>query len=145
MATWNAGDRITADELSTYAGEPEIREINSSAFTTAETEVDTITVPVVNGRRYKVVWRPAFFSTVANDHVRGAIREDDLAGTALYVQNITTPISGQAFLMHLEGFYTATATEDKTFIGTGDRITGTGTITGQAASSNPTLLYVENA
>lgn len=146
MATWSAGDRITADKLTTYAGEPEIREINSVSFTTTETEIDTITVPVVEGRRYKIVWRPAFFSTVANDHVRGAIREDNVAGTALYVQNITTPIVSQAFMMDLEAFYTAVTTGDKTFVGTGDRITGSGgTITGQAASSNPTLLYVENA
>lgn len=145
MATWSAGDRITADRDSTYAGEPEIREVNSSAFTTTETEVDTITVPVVEGRRYKVVWRPAFFSTVANDHVRGILREDSLTGTAIQTVNITTPIGGQAFPMTLEAFHTAAATGDKTFVGSGDRIAGTGNITAQASSTNPTLLYVENA
>ena len=144
MATWNAGDRITADKLTRYAGEPEIREINSGSYT-AETLLDTITVPVVDGRRYKIVWDSEIVSSVnatsETDRVR--IREDTTTGTVLQTRTIALP-NAVAAPARAEARFTATVTEDKTFVVTGSQLGGTGSHISGGNASAPTSLAVEN-
>lgn len=142
---WAAGERITADKLSTYAGEPVIRETNTGGFTTTETVVDTLVVPVVSGRRYKIVWDGEYQSSVAGDLVRGQLREDSVSGTAIQLRQTNCSIVTQAFPIRLEAFWTASSTGNKTFVATGDRISGGGTITGIAVAGSPTNFYAENA
>lgn len=122
-----------------------VERVANSAGVTAETVVDTITFSAVDGQRYKVTWDGAFFSTVAGDLVRGAIRGDSIAGTQHQVRNLSPTIVSQAFPLHMEFFWTATSTASKTFVATVQRITGTGTITGGAAVSSPTSFYIEKA
>lgn len=145
MATWEAGERIVADKLSTYAGEPEIREANTATFTTTNLQQDSITVPLVSGRRYKVVWDGEFQSTVIGDSVRAELREDSSTGTIIQLRQTAIDKDLQAYPNFMQTFYTATATGDKTFVVVARRIDGTGTITGIANSQSPTLFYVENA
>ena len=117
----------------------------NSAGVTAETIVDTLVFAAVDGQRYKIVWDGAFFSTIANDLIRGAIRETNIAGAQFQVRNLSPTIASQAFPLHMEFFWTATSTANKTFVTTVQRITGTGTITGGAAASSPTNFYAEKA
>jgi hypothetical protein len=144
MATWNAGERIVADKLSKYADEPEVRETNSSAYT-AETVLDTTTVPVVNGRRYRIIWdseiSSSVNSTAETDRVR--IREDNITGTVLQTRTITLP-NAVAAPAHVEARFTATSTGNKTFVVTGSRLGGTGSHISGGNSSAPTILAVEN-
>lgn len=142
---WAAGERIVADKLSTYAGEPVIREINSPGFTTTEVVIDTLVVPLVNGRRYKIVWKGGFFSSGTTDLVRAQLREDSVSGTLMQVAQTAPSVINQKFDAPMEAFYTAVATSNKTFVATGDRIAGAGTITANAGAGFPTLFYAENA
>jgi hypothetical protein len=144
MATWSAGERLDAVKLSTYAGDPLVRETNVGPFTTVETVLDTITVPVVAGRRYRVVWDGGLGSTVAGDVTRNRLREDALGGTQIQLRQTHCATAGQVFSSRMEAFYIADATEDKTFVATSARLSGTGTISATGVGA-PVLFYVENA
>jgi hypothetical protein len=117
---------------------------DSSTFTTSETEVQTITVPVTSGRVYSVTWWPLFRSSVANDEVRARIREDSSAGTEIQtaVRVVTTGAGALGTEMSLTAFYTAGATEDKTFSLTGVRVGGSGNINLEGASGRPSIAVV---
>lgn len=117
--------------------------IANSATFTAETQVDSIVVPVVNGQKYKIIWDGAFFSSVANDLVRGRIREDSVSGTVRQTRNLPLPTSSTSIPLHLEAFWTASSTGNKTFVATGQRVTGTGNITAEGGAVLPTSFYVE--
>lgn len=143
---WLAGERIVADKLSTYTGEPVVRETNVGTFTTTRTILDTISVPVVNGRRYKIVWDGEFQSTVAGDLVRAQIH--DGAATTDTVIQLRQPylgVANQAIPVIMQCYFTATATGNETFVATAARLSGTGNILAIANANSPTLFYVENA
>lgn len=144
MATWAGGERITADKLTSIVGDPVIRETNSAAYTT-ETLLDTLTVPVVDGRRYKIIWDGMFFVTGSlNTVCRLMIRENNITGTILQLRQVVPVVLAQGEPVRAEAFYTATSTENKTFVATGIRATGGGTVTAQAVGA-PTMFYAENA
>lgn len=147
MATVNAGVRLTADRISTYAGEPEIRETNSSTFTTVALQTDDIVVPVVAGRRYKVVWDGEFQSSAGalGELVRVSLREDTSSGTVIQLRQAGLMVTAQAYPVLLQAFYTAVSTGNKTFVVTAVRQAGAGTYTAIANAQSPTLFYVENA
>jgi hypothetical protein len=146
MSTWSPGERIDAVKLSTYAGDPLTREVNTGTFTTTRTILDTITVPVVAGRRYKIVWDGEFQSSVANDLIRGQLHDGPATtDPAIQLRQLTCPVLNQAFPLIMQCWFNATVTGNETFIATAARLTGSGTITGIANTSSPTLFYVENA
>lgn len=144
MATWAGGERITADKLTSVVGDPLIRETNSAAFT-GETLLDTLTVPVVNGRRYKIIWDGMFFVTGSLSTVcRLMIRENNTTGTIIQLRQIVPGVLNQGEALRAEAFYTATSTGNKTFVATGIRATGSGNVAAQAVGA-PTMFYAENA
>lgn len=146
MSTWSAGERIDAVKLSTYAGDPLTREVNVGTFTTTRTVLDTITVPVVSGRRYKIVWDGEFQSSVAADLIRGQIQDGALTtDPTLQLRQVACPVLNQAFPLIMQCYFTATVTGNEVFTATAARLTGTGNITAIANASSPTLFYVENA
>ncbi|WP_162959150.1 hypothetical protein [Micromonospora tulbaghiae] len=108
--------------------------------------IDSITVPVVAGRTYKIRWTVAWGSTVAGDTVFSRIREDAVGGAQLQIMRINITATGGAGTRWdgtVEAEYTATVTGNKTFVGTGTRATGTGNINAKAAADFPIRLYVE--
>lgn len=121
------------------------RTSNNPSGVTAETIADTLTFAAVNGQRYKIVWDGAFFSTVANDLVRATIRDTNISGTQMQIRNISPTIASQAFPVHVEFFWTASVTANKTFVTTVQRVSGTGLITGGAGATSPTSFYAERA
>jgi hypothetical protein len=82
-------------------------------------------------------------TTVAADSVRLRLREDSLTGTALQSTRFYLVFANAAFGCAVYGEYTAASTGNKTFAGTGERASGTGNHTRQAATTNPAYLMVE--
>ncbi|MFE9955827.1 hypothetical protein [Micromonospora sp. NPDC005299] len=122
------------------------RTSDSAAFTTTEVVIDSITVSLVQGRTYKIRWTVAWVSTVANDTVFSRIRENNVTGTQLQILRINIPTTGGLGTRWdgtVEAEYTAVASGNKTFVGTGTRATGTGNIVADADATFPIRLYVE--
>jgi hypothetical protein len=133
--------RIPGERLATT-----IRTSDSSGFTTTETVIDSVTAALVSGRTYRVRWVVAWASTVSADTVFSRLREDNLTGTQLQLLRcaLTTAAgAGTRWVGAVEAEYTAVSSGNKTFVGTGVRVTGTGTITAHAASTYPIYLYVD--
>lgn len=126
------GERIATEEVTS----------DSSTFTTTETEIASVEASVVNGRTYKVVFHGAFENTV-DGVIRVSLYQDTLGGTRLTLRDIGIETAGTAQVIHVEAEYTASATEDKTFVVGGDVTNGGGTANLNAAPSFPTYLYVD--
>lgn len=120
-------------------------EVDSATFTTTEVVIDSVTASLVIGKIYKVRWVVSFQSSVADDMVNVRIREDTVLGTEMQSRRVLSAIAtaGAGFDGSVEAEYTAVATGSKTFVGTGDRSTGTGNITAEGAAIRPRFLYVD--
>jgi hypothetical protein len=139
-----AGETIIAGRIPGERIATTTRSSNSSGITTTETVVDSVTASLVEGRTYKIRWFGQVFSSVADGYTRLRIREDSVSGTEVDQRQRSTDIAAnQAFPVILEGEYIAVATGSKTFVATLVRQAGTGTVTAQAGSANPTRLTVE--
>lgn len=112
---------------------------SSGTFTTTETVVQSITVPLIRGRHYRILWSVMFSSTVAGDRVVSRIREDDETGTQLAGSNVILSSANGSYNGSLRTRYTALDTADKTFVGTGQRAAGTGNIIRQATNNDSIL------
>lgn len=131
--------RIPGERIATT-----VAEADSSSFTTTETEIDTVTAPLVDGRTYRIRWGGAVATTVANTTVLVRLREDDTAGATHQQRNFYIPITSSAGIgMDVEVEFTAATTGDQVFALTGLRNGGTGTLTGTGAAGRPRYLYVE--
>jgi hypothetical protein len=134
-----AGETIIAGKVPGERIETQVRTSDSSGVTTTETAVDTVTAAVVAGRVYRI----RYVMRVNSDAYRVTIREDSASGTQLMLVNLDIPILFREPQTVLEAEYTADATEDKTFVGTIDRIAGSGTLIAVASAVSPTYLYVD--
>ena len=145
------------DRISVYTGaawipaidfvNPTITTVTADAgsFTTSETVVATVTAPLVSGAKYRVRFIGGWQTTVADGSVTTAIREDNVTGTVKDERVVPTAVGTGSFLhpFTLEVIYTAGSTANKTFVGTGVRLSGTGTISLDAGTDHPAYLYVE--
>lgn len=130
--------RIPGERLATTT-----RTSTTSTFT-AETQVDSVTAPLVSGRTYRVRWVGRVQSSVADGYARGRIRQDNSSGTqATLVQTPTSAAANQSFPMIMETEYVAASTADKTFVATVVRQAGTGNLSCFADANTPNLFYVE--
>jgi hypothetical protein len=117
---------------------------DSSTFTTTETEVASVTAALVSGRTYRVRYAARFGSTVAGDWLLASVREDDTSGTVLVADNmILEQVATSGWPVAGEAEYTAASTANKTFVLTGDRISGTGDCRLEAAATHSTYFYVD--
>lgn len=116
---------------------------SSSGFTTTETVVDTLVVSLAAGKRYRLIWDSSFLSTVAADVVLHRIREDSVSGTGLQAYRIPLTAANVSFAAHLEAWFTATVSGEKTFVVTAVRSSGTGTITRFANATSPANFAIE--
>lgn len=119
-----------------------IRDTNSAAFT-AETVTDTVTASLIEGLTYTVNSFTLARSSAAGDRDLIRVREDSVSGNTLRSANVFIQATGADFHLFQEVLYTAVATGDKTFVLTGNRGAGTGSITHTAGTANPVYLYVE--
>jgi hypothetical protein len=115
----------------------------TAGFTTTETLTDTITVNLVTGKEYEIVYSGMMASTVATDNINPRLREDSTAGTSLDGIQVYQGAANILNRVYMRARYTAVATGAKTFIVSGQRGGGTGTITRIGASANPSLLTVD--
>lgn len=116
---------------------------DSANFTTTEVIVQTVTAPLVIGRTYSIWAGPTFHSTVDGDVVHSQMRENNVSGNILdrvddYIR-VTVSAIDRTILF---AFYTATATANKTFVVTGDRVLGTGSCRLEAATNRPAIMLV---
>lgn len=119
------------------------RIVNVGTFT-AETVIDTVVAPLIAGKTYILTWYGRLFKDVADGIARFRIREDSISGTTLAITQLYTTVTiNQSFPTIMKVQYTATATGDKTFVTTGNRQTGTGNLTAQAAADAITYFYVD--
>lgn len=118
---------------------------DSSTFTTSETEVMSVTAPLVSGRTYRVRFWGTFNSTVNGDRIRVKVREDDSSGTQLaeHQMVISTTASTTGYLSVVEVEFTAASTGNQTFVVTGERLAGSGSINREGATNRPSYLYVD--
>lgn len=119
---------------------------DSSTFTTTETQVMSVTAPLVNGQTYRVRFIGALKSTVANDRVTTRLHQDNTAGADMQNQNTvitTTTGTTSGYPVMFEAEYTAVATGNKTFVVTGQRVGGSGDINLEAGSDHPSYIYVD--
>jgi len=130
-------------------GQPTVRKATevltaTSATFTSETVIHSVTASLVAGKVYWVTLDTQMRSTVAStDRMTCRIREDGIAGNQL--QDITLYQADTLINVpfHLEGEYTATATGAKTFVATGLRLSGSGTIVRNGGASQPSFLKLD--
>jgi hypothetical protein len=139
-----AGDTITVP-TSPGARVATTEVTGDSSFQATELTVISVTAPLVSGRTYRVKFASRIGGTVAADIAAIRIREDSVTGTIMQSGRILISDNdavGWGPLV-LERQYTATATANKTFVGTGQRTTGSGSPRLDAGTVNPAYLYVD--
>jgi hypothetical protein len=114
----------------------DIKTSDSAGVTTTETVVHTLVAPVVAGRRYQLSWFGDLASSVAGDQFFVKIREDSVSGNTLDFRRYRANAAVN-FPYYTETRYTADATEDKTWVLTLIRESGTGTGRLDAAATSP--------
>lgn len=134
----SAGNKAKATDLSFTSA----ISVTASGTFTAETTVDSITAPLIDGGVYEVRYVGTFSSSVAADKVSGRLYDTNTAGTKLYDTTQVVVATNSQITLLLEAEFTATATGNRTFIVTGTRFSGTGNITRQAAATLPARLSV---
>jgi hypothetical protein len=119
------------------------RVTNSAGFTTTETVTDSVTATLYPGAVHRVVAIFLAQSSAAGDFENARIREDSLAGAQLTVSRVSLGAAGAGFVTRLEVEVTPTTALKKTYVLTGQRVAGTGTIIHAAGTNAPTYLFVE--
>lgn len=127
-----AGERIASSSETTV----------SAGFTSTETVIHTIVAPLVIGRRYGIWLSTHIISTVAADDCDCFLREDSVSGTLMQRVRADLTATNIPFTFNVYAEYTAVATGNKTFVGTGDRVAGTGTLTRSCSATIPGYMWV---
>lgn len=121
--------------------------IASSTGVTSETVVDSVTASLVAGITYSVTWNPGVDSTVAGDTLLVRLRQDGIAGTQMQRSRVEIPATGGAGTRYIETLYaefTAAATGSKTFVGTIQRLSGSGSVSVECTdATEPVYLRVD--
>jgi hypothetical protein len=111
---------------------------------TTETVQDTVIADLMANVNYRVVWEGKVQSTIADGYARMRIREDSLTGNQLQgVQQSTAFAVSQSFPVLVTAEYLSPSNQTKTFVLTGFRQAGTGTLSCFADANNPTYFYVD--
>lgn len=118
---------------------------DSVGFTTTETSIGELIVPVERDCYYYIYGSTRIGTSVANDRAVVRIRLGDVAGAELQsdpgvlLSNAGT--AGNGAIVDVE--WRATFTGWQMFTLTGERAAGTGTLRREAASNRPQLFYVD--
>lgn len=138
----SAGQRLIAGRIPGELIGETIATADSATFTTTETVVMSITVPLVAGRTYRILASGMSRSDIATDDIRWRIREDNATGTELQTLVIldvnSTAVPPGNWTM--EARYTAASTASKVVVVTGVRNVGSGNCALEAAATRPAFL-----
>jgi hypothetical protein len=119
----------------------EIITSDSAGFTTTETVVGTLVVPMVSGRRYRIWAFPKWESTVAGDRVIQRFRQTSVSGTIEQSDNVSIPSTSNLGFGGVMSFgFNASSSGNQTFVLAGVRGSGTGTCKLGALTSRPVYL-----
>jgi hypothetical protein len=141
-----AGGRIYASDINRRIGTTTATTNGSATSSTTESVVDTITVSVVAGRRYRIKSVFPHNHSVANDRFFVLIREGTTtAGTQLTYDTTYGHTTGQTDTVRPEVDWTASSTGSQSFCVTARRTVGTGTLTPVGSATQPRSLTVELA
>lgn len=126
------------------------KQADSSTWTGTETgALFTVTADLVNGERYELEFFGNFntSSSAASPGIEFSlvrIREDTAAGTQIASAHAYMPTTaGAGFPVSMKVRYTAVATGSKTFVVTGQRISGAGNHKLAAASSRRAIFTLD--
>ena len=120
-----------------------VRTSSVGSITTTETEVDSVTAALVDGRTYRIRWAGPVQSTAGGDNIRLFIRQTNTSGAQLQLDNHQNQASSIKYGFIMEVEFTATSTADHEFIASLIRLSGTGTISSVASATQPAYLYVD--
>jgi hypothetical protein len=132
------------DSLIARIGSANTQANSAGTTSTTPTSVLTLTVNVVAGKTYAVVFTGRI-SSAAGDFAIARLKTVNASGTdlnhaTLYVGNAT----GAGLQLECYGEYTAASTGSVVFVATLERVSGgTGTVTLRASSTGPAFLYVD--
>ncbi|AXH89396.1 hypothetical protein AB0N38_26170 [Micromonospora aurantiaca] len=145
-SNWITVLHVGPGKTGTYRVGKNTRTADSGVFTTVEAAIDSVTVPLVSGRTYRVRWNVAWAGTLAGDTVFTRLRENNVTGTQLNIirsEIVATGGAGTRWPATIEADYTAVATGNKTFVGTGIRTSGSGNINAHAGTDFPITMTVD--
>lgn len=139
-----AGSPVNASDINTRLGTTEgTADIAAAAYTT-ETVLDTVTVSVVNGKRYQVRYFVPYNGTVANDRFLVRIRTGTTtAGTQLTYDTAEMHTTAGVYCLVVIAEWTASSTGSQSFCATANRSAGTGNLTVKGAASQLRMLTVD--
>lgn len=132
-----AGDVIPWSYIATRVATTQITTNSSTYGATESGALFSVSAPLVSGLTYRIFVYVTVAVDVAGDVSFIRIREDSASGTQLAGSNVyggTTNSSGFPAVIYDE--YTATSTGSKTFVITGQRVSGTGTAHGIKSSGS---------
>lgn len=139
-----SGAPIYASDINTRLGTFEgTADITAAAYAT-EAVLDTITVTVVAGKRYKITYFVPYTGTVAADAFLVRIRTGTTtAGTQLTYDTAETHTISRIYDLAITAEWTAAVTGSQSFCTTATRSAGTGNLTVKGASTQTRLLTVD--
>lgn len=146
-----AGDPVLAADMNRaqqrVIGTPSIATSDASASSsTSNTLIDSITVPVEEGRRYKLSAFVPFTAVDANNAFFVLLLEDSTSGNQLVYETFYAPVAAGGYPVKLWVYFTASTTGNKTFVLCQRRSGGTAS-NGQARGSGgqPRTVTLESA
>lgn len=143
MRAATAAAQAAADAATMQVG-LSTRTSNTGGITTTETVLDTVTATLVAGRTYRITYNTNAASTVLTTMARFRIREGNgIAGTMRQLANTVPAIINSDFGVTLVGRFTAVSSGSQTFSGTLVRASGTGTLSSNANTNQPTYMTIE--
>lgn len=142
-----AGEKIRVGRIPGELVGRQIETADSAGFTSTETVLITLTVPVIDARIYDVEGKLRVQSAAAsiNEGCQLRLREDSVTGNELdrVLVTIATTAGTVGYGANLFAQYTSDATEDKTFVITGVKIAAaTGAQRMEASGATPGILSV---
>jgi len=142
-----AGDEVFAADINELIDRQNtaIFSADSSTWGATEVSLGSVATPVISGAKYKIIFVGKVSADVAADASNMRIREDNLTGTQLQLQQVYLPTtSTNGWQVYAYAEYTASANVTKTFALTGQRSVGTGTAHRiRASASAPGYFYVD--
>lgn len=118
----------------------------ASASYAAEAVVETITVPVVAGRKYRLSYTTHLLTSaiVASQQLYIRIRDTGVGGVQItYVQHVPAVATPNIETRFLYGEWTAPSTGNQVFVATVSRQGGTATTILKGSAGQPRILSVE--
>ena len=142
-----AGDEVLAADINELIDRQNTTIFTGDSATWGATELVamSLTFAAISGAKYKIVFEGRVSTDVSADAANMRIREDNLTGTQLQLQQVYLPnTSGNGWQAHAYAEWTATSTGNKTIVLTGQRSSGTGTAHRiRASGSAPSYLFAD--